>query len=207
MKKNKKTVQILLMPTTPKELAYANTYLTFIEDSIKVYINAFYENMEDINLEDSIAVEFLTKSIQAINNNNSIEEMKELLKEYTYKDGKTLARLVYEMQVITHSNPEGFSNYISKKCGIDITDELELMKFSAASGRIKELLSLERLAEGETENLDSFIYFANYYHDFYINGIKDKQNREVQEILTELLGEMPEFLQPSEGISRTRKNQ
>ena len=72
---------------------------------------------------------------------------------------------------------------------------------------IQESLSLERAKDGLTENFTSFILFEKKYHELYINGIKDRQNQDVMEMLFILLGDIPEPEEITERKSRNRNIQ
>ena len=58
---NKRVVEILLCPTTEEELQFANAYLDFLEDAIRININAAYDNIYGIDLEYSLAAEYYEK--------------------------------------------------------------------------------------------------------------------------------------------------
>lgn len=204
---NKRVVEILLCPTTEEELQFANAYLDFIEDAIRINVNAAYDNIYGIDLEYSLAAEYYEKYISAICANKNAEEIKEILAPYKSKDGTILARILYELQVITLTDEEEFINYLSEKCNVDLEDEMIATHILTSSELIKESLSLERTKDGLTEDFTSFILFAKYYHSLYINGLKDRQNQDVMEMLFILLGDMPESEEITEGRSRKRNIQ
>ena len=205
---NKRVVEILLCPLTEEELQFANAYLDFIEDTIRISVNAAYDNIYSIDLENSIAAEYYIQYLSAICANKNNEEIKEILAPYKSKDGTyLLARILYELQVIYSTDKETFINYIAEKCNIDLEDELIASRILTSSELIKESLSLERAKDGLTEDFQSFILFAKYYHELYINGIKDKQNASVKEMLFILLGDIPESEEITEGRSRIKNIQ
>ena len=204
---NKKVVEILLNPLTEEELQFANAYLDFLEDAIRINVNAMYDNIYSIDLEYSLAAEYYVKYISAICANKNSEEIKEILAPYKSKDGTCLARILYELQVITLTDEEEFINYLSEKCNVDLEDEKIATHILTSSELIKESLSLERSKDGLTEDFTSFILFAKYYHSLYINGLKDRQNQDVMEMLFILLGDMPESEKITNGRSRNRNIQ
>ena len=201
---NKRVVEILLNPLTKEEFQFANAYLDFLEDAIRINVNAAYDNIVGIDLEYSLAAEYFEKYITAICDNKNAEEIKEILASYKSEDGTILARILYELQVIYSTDKETFINYIADKCNIDLEDELIASRILTSSELIKESLSLERAKDGLTEDFQSFILFAKYYHALYINGIKDKENQDVMEMLFILLGDMPESEEITSGRSRNR---
>lgn len=204
---NKRVVEILLCPLTEKRLQFANAYLDFLEDAIRINVNAVYGNIYDIDLENSIAAEYYVKCISAICANKNNEEIKEILAPYKSKDGTCLARILYELQVIYSTDKESFINYIVNKCNVDLEDESIASRILTSSELIKESLSLERAQDGLTEDFKSFISFTKYYHELYINGIKDKENEDIKEMLFILLGDFPESEEITDGRSRNRNIQ
>ena len=204
---NKILVEILLNPLTEEQFQFANAYLDFIEDAIRISVNAVYENIYDIDLENSIATECYVKYISAICDNKNKEEIKEILAQYKSKDGTYLSRILYELQVIYSTNKESFINYIAKKCNVDLEDESIANQIVTSSELIKESLSLESAKNDLTEDFTSFILFAKKYHELYINGLKDKENEDVQEILFILLGDLPESEEIIDKRSRNRNIQ
>ena len=204
---NKRVVEILLCPLTEEELQFANAYLDFLEDAIRINVNAAYDNIYGIDLEYSLAAEYYEKYISAICANKNAKEIKEILAPYKSKDGTCLARILYELQVITLTDEEEFINYLSEKCNVDLEDEKIASHIVASSELIKESLSLEKAKDGLTEDFTSFILFAKYYHSLYINGLKNRQNENVQEMLFVLLGDMPESEEITDGRSRNRNIQ
>lgn len=201
---NKRVVEILLNPLTKEEFQFANAYLDFLEDAIRINVNAAYDNIVGIDLEYSLAAEYFEKYITAICDNKNTEEIKEILASYKSEDGTILARILYELQVITLTDAEEFIHYLSEKCNVKIEDESIAKQIVASSELIKESLSLEKAKDGLTEDFRSFILFAMYYHSLYINGIKDKENQDVMEMLFILLGDMPESEEITSRRSRNR---
>lgn len=204
---NKRVVEILLSPLTEEELQFANAYLDFLEDAIRINVNAAYDNIYGIDLEYSLAAEYYEKYISAICANKSTEEIKEILAPYKSKDGSCLARILYELQVITLIDEESFISYIANKCNVNLQDESIASRIISSSELIKESLSLERDKDRLTEDFQTFILFANYYHELYINGLKDKQNEDVMEMLFILLGDLPKSEEIKDGRSRNRNIQ
>lgn len=204
---NKRVVEILLNPLNEEELQFANAYLDFLEDAIRISINAAYDNICGIDLEYSLAVEYFEKYISAICDNKNAEEIKEILAPYKTYDGTRLARILYELQVIAFTDAEEFVNYLSDKCNVDLEDESVIKLIATSSELIKESLSLERAKYGKPEDFRSFILFARYYHILYIDGLKNKQHPDVMEMLFVLLGDLPESEEIKEGRSRSRNIQ
>lgn len=199
-KKNEKLVETLLNPQNEKELEFGNYYIMYIEDSISISVNAACDNVIEINPEDSIYVEYLSDIIKAVYNNASIEEMKEINNKYMENDWKLLTEVLYQMLVLTITNPEGLAEAIYKKCGFNFDDELEVMKFKILMNKASEQLQPSIFPVTE-EKINEFISFVRHYHEFCINGIIDRNDEEVGEILSEMFPNE----EPTDGYTKIRK--
>ena len=178
-KKNEKIVEILLNPQNEKELEFCNHYIMYIDDTIKLTINASCNNIIDINPEESIYIDFLTDLINTIQNFDSIEEAKKIYSKYE-KNYEQIAQICYQMIVITITNSDKLVEELFEKCNIDFTDELEVMKLEILIKKFSEQVEPEILPTSE-EAINDFILFVKHYHKLYINGIKDNNNLEIIE--------------------------
>lgn len=197
-KKNEKLVEVLLMPKTEKELEFCNYYIMYIEDTIKISIHALHDNIEEVNPDNNEYMNYLVSLINAVQNNASVDDIKKLLEPYMKNNKKLFAKVIYQMLVLTYSNPEGLTESLYKKCNIDFNDEFQAMQLTVLMNRASAKLQPEIISVTE-EELDDFILFTKHFHNFCIKGIKEHFNEEVKEILEEYEDE-----EPTEGFTRTR---
>ena len=189
-KENKELVSILLLPKDEKELEFANHYIMFLEDTIGVVSNAMCENLVKINLNDNIFIKYMIDTINSLYSNNSIEEIKKIKKKYDGTDPKTTAQVIYEMYVILSSDPEEMGKFICDKCGFDMTNQVQLMQLNLLMVQAKESLEIGLNSNiYDKEGMDVFILFADYFHDFYMKGVIDHSNPEVDELLADYFEE------------------
>ena len=155
-KKNEKLVEVLLMPKTEKELEFCNYYIMFIEDTIKISVNAACDNIEEINPDNNAYINYLVSFINAAQNNASIEEIKKLVEPYMQDNKKIFAEVIYQMLILTYSNPEGLAESLSKKCNVDFNDEFQVMRLTILMNQASSKLQPEIISVAD-EELDDFI--------------------------------------------------
>lgn len=167
---NEIIVEVLLNPKNEKELEFGNYYLMFIEETKQLIANLSSNNIDEINPEESVYVEYLSSIINALYNN--VDEIKKINKTYMENNGKLLAKVLYEMIVITITNPEGLSESICKRCNFDIEDEFQVMQFQILMNKANKQLKPQMIPENE-EDINKFISFVNHYQKCCVEGIKD----------------------------------
>ena len=87
-------------------------------------------------------------------------------------NGELLAKVLYEMIVITITNPEGLSESICKRCNFDIEDEFQVTQFQILMNKANKQLKPQMIPENE-EEINKFISFVNHYQKCCIGSIKD----------------------------------
>ena len=198
-KKNEKLVETLLNPQNEKELEFGNYYIMYIEDSMNLSINASCGNVVEINPEKSIYVEYLASIINALSNNSNASEINEINEKYMKNGSKSLAKILYEMLVLIITDLEGLVKSLYEKCGINVDDELEATKLSILIKKANEQLQPQIIPVTE-QQINDFISIVKYHHEFCVNGIKDSNNLEFREILSEILPED----EPTDGFTKSR---
>jgi len=181
---NERTVDILLYPKNELELEFANAYITYIEDTIKISANASCNNVETINLEESVYINYFSSIINAVSNNINIDEINKINEKTIENNCELLAKICYEMIVIIITNPEQLSEYIYQKCGFNIEDQEQVIKFEKLMNDVNKQLKPQLTPESK-EDFKKFIAFVKSYHNYCIQGIKNKDNQEVEELITE----------------------
>lgn len=199
-KKNEKLVETLLNPQNEKELEFGNYYIMYIEDLLNLSINASCENIIEINPEKSIYVEYLSIIINELRNNASVDAIKQINEKYMKNGSESLAKLLYEMLVLTITNPEGLVKSLYEKYGINMDDELEVMRLTNLIKKANEQLQPEIIPVTE-QQMNDFISLVKYHHEFCVNGIKDSKHLELQEVLSEILPDD----EPTEGFTKSRQ--
>ncbi len=171
----------------------------YIEDSLKLSINASCENILEINPENSIYVEYLSSIINELRNNTSIDGINKINEKYMKNGCESLAKALYEMLVLVITNQERLVKSLYEKCGINIDDKLEAMQLSILIKKTNEQLQPEIIPVTE-QHINDFISLVKHHHEFCINGIKDPNNLSFQEILSKMLPDD----EPNEGFTRSR---
>lgn len=167
---NEMIVEVLLNPKNEKELEFGNYYLMFIEETKQLIANLSNNNIDEIIPEESVYVEYLSGIINALYNN--VDEIKKINETYMENNGELLAKVLYEMIVITITNPEGLCESICKRCNFDIEDEFQVMQFQFLMNKANKQLKPQMIPENE-EEINKFIAFVNHYQKCCIGGIKD----------------------------------
>lgn len=198
-KKNEKLVEVLLIPRTEKELEFANAYILYIEDAIQICIHTACENVEKIDPDNNLFMDYLVSFINAVCNNTSADEMQKIVEPYMENNKKLIAEVIYQMLVLTYSNPEGLTESLYKKCNIDFDDELQVMQLTVLMNKASAQLHPELVLVTD-EALDDFILYTKHFHNVCMKGIKDPFNKEVEEILAEL----DDKTENDQGFTRSR---
>lgn len=187
--KNKDLVRMLLIPENENELKLGNAYVMFMEDTLQIAYNAAQGNINEIDVENCIVVEYLAAIVKLVYADTNEEELKKVNELYN----ENLAKILYETVVLAIANPEEYMKALCNKCNVDIEDELALMRFQIllekVSSKIKAPIPDNVYSE---QNIDAFVAFTNQYHEICVNGIKEYSNSEFNEIL-EILNDQNAF--------------
>ena len=181
---NERTVEILLYPKNELELEFANAYIMYIEDTINLNANALYSNVELINLEESVYINYISSIINAVSNNINIDEINKINEKTIENNCELLAKICYEMIVIIITNPEQLSECLYKKCGFNIDNQEQVIEFEKIMNDVNKQLK-PQLTPKSKEDSKKFIAFVKSYHNYCTQGIINKENQEIEELITE----------------------
>lgn len=166
-KKNKQIVEILLNPKKEKELNFANKYLMFMQDYMKLTENSMNENIEEIDFNNCVFTNYLSS---LINNNTSENELETF--KISWKDINLSTEISYQAIVVANSPSETIDEIIMNKCNIDINNKINLIKFSILVNSILETCVPSNITD--ENDMEMFINYADKFHKLCVKGIKSK---------------------------------
>lgn len=175
---NKKGLEILLLPKNEEELNLANAYLMFIQD----FKNILCGNVEEIDFNNCILMDYMSIMVKLGYNNSSEEELEKVLKNNW--DIDSVAQISYELIVLAINGPENYADIIKERCNIDINNELDSLRLSLLISKANEKIQEYRpdLQPINEKSMDIFINFADKFHELCENSIKKNSNSEVSDM-------------------------
>lgn len=172
---NKKTLEMLLMPTTEQELQFDNLMIDFMSDMRSLTDDIVNDNVKDIDLSICEVVKFYAKIIVVLKNedNTMIEELKNALGDL--RNPKAIAKLYYELIVAFGSNPDETVESIMTEAGFDVDDELSLLQFQIYLNKANEITNSKQSEKFDVNNpvqIEFLSEFTKEFNRIYKSGIK-----------------------------------
>jgi len=165
---NKKIVEILLMPTTEKELEFANLCFDFILNVISLVECMDSQEEKDVDLSNSMTIKLFIDVINALKNEN-------ISKIEDYKSGidgienpEVGAQLYYDSLVIhTSKYYNDAMDKIITETGFDPNDKLSLLQFEIYLNKACEITKQNENKNFDIENQTQFEYFIGFFKKFH----------------------------------------
>ncbi len=129
MQKNPELLKAVLYPTNKEELSYAKSFLSFYFYTKKVIDDSSKGNLERIDLDNSILIDYYTTGVNAIAANKTDKELKEQLTAFLYKDDITYAHVAYEYLNFIFQDYDPVLDKLASSCGFDLNDLLDMAYF------------------------------------------------------------------------------
>ncbi len=178
-----KSMEVLLMPKTERELEVAEAMITFMNDAIDLFNNAIYGNVERIDLENSLALNCISEIILSLKNNDNkkLDSIKNYLdREISSKDE---ARLLYEFISAFSMDCEAAIDFLARKTGFDMNDTLSIIQFQMYLEKAKEFtnnnsaqIKLSDVDIETSEEVTKALDFINEFHNCCEKGFVKNQN-------------------------------
>ena len=107
--------RILLNPKNEFELNYASSYLTFVEDRIFIESDVSLSNLKENKVQGSVFARLLFDYYDALYISEDKHKIERLMERIS-NDPVYLARLTYDIEVLTYQKDENIANYITTYC-------------------------------------------------------------------------------------------
>ena len=156
-------LRVVLNPCDEKELAFAETLFTFMEDSCHIFIDADLDY--EPNIEDNRIVNYCIDLINKVKNNEDID-----IRIVDPEDSVAVAEVLYDTLLLTFFDGKDINMYVAKKCGLDLDNFIDEQLFTVYmkqagqaaaknSNRMNEIYS-----EMTDKEIEIFINCANEFH-------------------------------------------